>query len=248
MSKSRLDVILVQRGLAESREKAARMIGAGAVRVNGHPVTKAGQQFPDDCVVDVESPPRFVSRGGEKLEHALRHFGLSVSGCICADVGASTGGFTDCLLQNGASRVYAVDVGRGQLHWRLRNDSRVICVEETNARHLTSSHVPEKADVITVDVSFISLTKVLPAVIQVARGGAAVVTLIKPQFEAGRERVCRGGVVRDPAVRAEVVESIRRFGERVLKLTWDGVCESPLLGPAGNVEFLALWRVPREAG
>jgi len=240
-AKIRLDALLVERGLAESREKAQRLVGAGQVRVRGAVASKPGQQVPADSAIEVDAPPRFVSRGGEKLDHALNFFGLSPAGRVCLDVGASTGGFTDCLLQHGAARVFAVDVGRGQLHWRLRNDPRVVVLEKVNARYLSAEQIPEPVDFITVDVSFISLTKVLPAAIQLSRAGAAAVTLIKPQFEAGRDQVGRGGVVRDPAVRAGVVAAIREFGERSLKMKWAGVCESPLRGPAGNIEFLAAW-------
>jgi len=240
-AKIRLDALVVERGLAESREKAQRLVGAGQVRVRGAVASKPGQQVPADSAIEVDAPPRFVSRGGEKLDHALNFFGLSPAGRVCLDVGSSTGGFTDCLLQHGAARVFAVDVGRGQLHWRLRNDPRVVVLEKVNARYLSAEQIPEPVDFITVDVSFISLTKVLPAAIQLSRAGAAAVTLIKPQFEAGRDQVGRGGVVRDPAVRAGVVAAIREFGERSLKMKWAGVCESPLRGPAGNIEFLAAW-------
>jgi 23S rRNA (cytidine1920-2'-O)/16S rRNA (cytidine1409-2'-O)-methyltransferase len=240
--KERLDVLVAERGLAESREQAQRLIGAGKVRVTGQPALKYGHKYDVDVLIEVDEPQRFVSRGGEKLEGAFLAFTLDVKGLICLDVGASTGGFTDCLLQHGAAKVYSVDVGKGQLHWKLRNDPRVAVMEETNARYLKADSLPEKPAFAAVDVSFISLTKVLPAVISVLEKDAAVVTLIKPQFEAGREQVEKGGVVRDPEVRKAVVEKIRECGEKQLKLRWIGVCESPLKGPAGNTEFLACWK------
>jgi len=242
MAKERLDVLVAERGLAESREQAQRLIGAGKVRVAGQVATKAGHRYDLDVVLEVEASQRFVSRGGEKLEAAFSAFGLDVTGAVCLDVGASTGGFTDCLLQHGAAKVFAVDVGKGQLHWKLRNDPRVVVMEELNARYLNQASLPEKPSFAVVDVSFISLTKVLPAVINVLQKPACIVTLIKPQFEAGREQVEKGGVVRDPEIRAAVVDSIRVFGVKELGLKWIGVCDSPLKGPAGNVEFLAYWK------
>ncbi len=241
---TRLDQLLVSRGLSESREKAQRLIRAGAVRVAGSLATKPGHTFPDDAEVAVEQPERFVSRGGEKLEHALVHFQVDVTGLICLDVGASTGGFTDCLLQHGATRVYAIDVGRGQLHDRIRRDPRVIAHDSVNARSLPKELIPETPSFACVDVSFISLTLVLPAVINVLASPARLVTLIKPQFEAGREQVGKGGVVRDPQVHQDVIQRIRQFGTNEAGLRWDGVCPSPILGPAGNVEFLAAWTKP----
>jgi 23S rRNA (cytidine1920-2'-O)/16S rRNA (cytidine1409-2'-O)-methyltransferase len=240
----RLDQELVARGLAESRELAQRLILAGEVRIGGVPASKSAQPVPPGAVIEVETPPRFVSRGGHKLEAAFANFPIAVTGLVCLDIGASTGGFTDCMLQHGAARVYAIDVGRGQLHWRLRTDPRVVAMEGVNARHLLTARVPEPAAFAAMDVSFISLTKVLPAVRQLLSPGAGIVTLIKPQFEAGRADVGRGGVVRDEAVRARVVETVRVFGETQVGLEWRGVCPSPLRGPAGNVEFLACWRRP----
>jgi 23S rRNA (cytidine1920-2'-O)/16S rRNA (cytidine1409-2'-O)-methyltransferase len=240
-ARRRLDQLLVDRGLAESREQARRLVRAGAVQVNGRPADKPGHAYPDDADVTVAEPERYVGRGGLKLEAALEHFGLEVGGRVALDVGASTGGFTDCLLQHGAARVYAVDVGAGQLHWRLRNDPRVVVLERTNARHLKPGLFDPAPTCAVIDVSFISLTKVLPAVTQVLAPGAHIVTLIKPQFEAGREQVGRGGVVRDPEVHREVIERIRAFGTGRLGLVWCGVCPSPIRGPAGNVEFLVCW-------
>jgi len=241
MPKERLDVLVVRRGLAESREQARRLIMAGEVRVNGQTATKSGHRWSEDIDIAVLTPPPFVSRGGQKLAAALDHFQLSVAGLVCLDVGSSTGGFTDCLLQRGAAKVIAIDVGKGQLHWRLRNDPRVVVLEGVNARYLEAEDLPLSPRFACIDVSFISLTKILPAAKNVLVAPATVVTLIKPQFEAGRHHVERGGVVRNPAIRSEVVERIRDFGTRELGLYWIGVHESPLRGPAGNVEFLACW-------
>jgi 23S rRNA (cytidine1920-2'-O)/16S rRNA (cytidine1409-2'-O)-methyltransferase len=242
MAKQRLDILLVERALAPSREKAQRLILAGAVRVNGQVADKPGHPCPGDAAIEVAAGERFVGRGGEKLEEAFRRFGLCVDGLVCADIGASTGGFTDCLLQHGAARVYAVDVGKGQLDWRLRNDPRVIVRENVNARHLASGDIPEAPRFATIDVSFISLTLILGPVTRLLAPRGELVTLIKPQFEAGREKVGKGGVVRDPAVHGEVVEKVRRFGTGTLRLDWLDMCESPIRGPAGNIEFLAWWR------
>ncbi len=240
-TQQRLDQLLVARGLAESRERAQRLILAGKIRIKGQVADKPGRRVAADAAVTVEAGARFVGRGGEKLEHAFGVFQPDVRGLVCLDVGASTGGFTDCLLQHGAARVYAVDVGAGQLHGKLRNDPRVVVMDRVNARYLRPADLPEPAAFAAVDVSFISLTKVLPAVKDILKAGARIVTLIKPQFEAGRREVGRGGVVRDPEVRRQAVERIRAFGESGLGLRWLGCCESPLLGPAGNVEFLAYW-------
>jgi 23S rRNA (cytidine1920-2'-O)/16S rRNA (cytidine1409-2'-O)-methyltransferase len=244
MPAARLDQMLVTRGLAESREKAQRLIRAGQVRVNGQTATKPGHDYPDDVTVEVEAPERFVSRGGEKLEEAFRCFQPMVEGLICLDVGASTGGFTDCLLQHGAARVYAVDVGKGQLHWKIRTDPRVVVFEGVNARFLETRSLPETPAFAVIDVSFISLTKILPAVQQILAGGGHIISLIKPQFEAGRSKVERGGVVRDPAVHEEVIENVKAFGIQSVGLEFLGICRSPILGPAGNVEFLAYWKKP----
>lgn len=246
MAKERLDLILVQRGLAESRELAQRIIRAGHVEVNGQIEARTGLKLSTEIDIKIRQMPRFVSRGGDKLEAAFEAFGLDVTGLVCLDVGASTGGFTDCLLQHGAARVYDVDVGHEQLHPKLRNDPRVKVMEGVNARYLRKEDFPETPKFAVVDVSFISLTKVLPAVIGVLAVDGALVTLIKPQFEAGREQVEKGGVIRDPAVRQAVVDAVREFGRGELGLHWVGVVESPLRGPAGNVEFLAYWR--RQAG
>jgi len=190
----------------------------------------------------VEAGEKFVSRGGGKLEAAFESFPLAVDGLVCADIGASTGGFTDCLLQHGAVKVYAIDVGKGQIDWRLRQDPRVVVKDQLNARYLTRLDIPEPFHFAVVDVSFISLTLILPPVTTLLEPGGHLVTLIKPQFEAGRENIGKGGVVRDPAVRESVIARIREFGTTTARLEWLGLCESPVKGPAGNVEFLAWWR------
>jgi 23S rRNA (cytidine1920-2'-O)/16S rRNA (cytidine1409-2'-O)-methyltransferase len=241
MAKERLDVLLVTLGLAASREKAQRLILAGAVRVKGQVADKPGRLHDAGDPVEVEGGERFVSRGGGKLDAAFERFGLDVKGLVCADIGASTGGFTDCLLQHGAAKVYALDVGRGLLDWKLRQDPRVVVREQVNARYLTRDDIPEPFLFAVVDVSFISLTLILPPVTTLIEPGGQLVTLIKPQFEAGKERVGKGGVVRDPAVREDVVRRVREFGEGRLPLRWLGACESPVHGPAGNIEFLAWW-------
>jgi len=243
--KSRLDQALVDRGLCESRAKAQRAIMAGQVRLNGHPAKKASDPVRDGDQVELLAGDRFVSRGGHKLEHALVHFGVAVTGVTALDLGASTGGFTDCLLQHGATRVFAVDVGTNQLAWKLRNDPRVVVREQTNARHLTrDSFGPDwqPFDLIVADCSFISLRKILPPAAPLLRPGGSLVALVKPQFEAGKEEADRGeGVITNPAVHARVLAELEGFvaGEP-LGLVWRGVTESPLLGPAGNREFLAL--------
>lgn len=242
--KERLDQALVARGMAESRSQAQALIYGGVVLVDGRPAAKPAALCGADAKLELRASPKYVSRGGLKLEHALERFALDVRGKVCLDIGASTGGFTDCLLQHGAKRVYAVDVGRGLLHWRLRNDQRVVLVEGINARYLAPELLPEKTDFACADVSFISLRLILPAVDTVLRTCADAVVLIKPQFEAGRSKVGRGGVVKDEAVRSRVVEEMRKFVETALNWKWLGVCPSPILGPAGNLEFLAWLRKP----
>ncbi len=296
MPAARLDQTLVERGLCASREQAKRLILAGKVRVNGHPARKASDSTKpgDDLAVDV--PEKFVSRGGHKLEHALEHFQLAVKNLIAIDLGASTGGFTDCLLQRGAEKVFAVDVGQGQLAWKLRSDSRVVVMEKTNARFLKPEHfvpspslllgeragvrgrsvvgqsndnrtsnppvhpspsiplpsegrgksvvdttVEPPADLIVVDCSFISLKKVLPPAVPLLKLGGKIVALIKPQFEAGKAEADKGrGVITDPTVHARVIAELEEFVAAQAGLCWRGVVESPLLGPAGNKEFLTL--------
>ena len=243
MKRQRLDLLLVERGLAESREKAQRLVLAGEVLVDDAPAAKPGHEVPSDCVLRVRQPERFVGRGGLKLEEAFVRFPLlTAAGKICVDVGASTGGFTDCLLQHGAAKVYAIDVGKSQLHSRLVADPRVVALDGCNARHLQPGDLPESPELAVTDVSFISLRLILPAIDRLLRPGGETVALIKPQFEAGREEVGKGGVVRDPAIRQQVVDRIRRFGEETLGWTWLDFCQSPIQGPAGNVEFLSYWR------
>ncbi len=240
----RLDTLLVHRQLAESREKAKRLILAGAVRVNGQLAGKASDLATEDAPIEVTAAEKYVSRGGHKLEAALDAFAITCTGCICLDVGASTGGFTDCLLQRGAARVHAVDVGKGQLHWRLRQDPRVIVHDDCNARNLTVAALQEVVEIASVDVSFISLKKVLPAIVALLKPGGRLVALVKPQFEAGRKEVGKGGVVRDATVHQRIVDEMRAFAIGTLGLELIGVTESPLLGPAGNKEFLIALRKP----
>lgn len=244
MTRTRLDVAVVARGLCPSREQAQRAIMAGQITVNGQLAHKASQTVAEADTLAVTAPERFVSRGGHKLEYALLHFHLEVAGRTAVDLGASTGGFTDCLLQHGAGRVYAVDVGQGQLAWKLRRDPRVVVMERTNARQLRPDLMPEGfafADLVTVDCSFISLRLVLPAAAALIRGGGQVIALVKPQFEAGKTEVDRGaGVITDPAVHERVLAELAAFVREQTRLRWLGVTESPLLGPAGNKEFLVL--------
>ncbi|MCX7886376.1 MAG: TlyA family RNA methyltransferase [Verrucomicrobiae bacterium] len=243
--RERLDMRLTTLGLAESRAKAQRLILAGAVRVNGRPAQKPGLVVKDTDLITVQAAEKYVSRGGYKLEAALDAFAINCNGAVCVDIGSSTGGFTDCLLQHGAKRVHAVDVGRGQLSWQLRNDPRVVLHERLNARHMSPDDIGEAADIVTVDVSFISLTKILPAAVRVLKPGGTVVALIKPQFEAGKKHVKKGGVVRDSSVHQKVKDTIAQFAVAALGLAPLGpIIESPLPGPAGNKEFLAAWRRP----
>ncbi len=239
MARKRIDRLLVEKGFFASRERAQSAIRSGWVRANGRPVDKPGKLCLPDSRIEIKEKPRYVGRGGYKLKGALADFGLKVSGLTALDAGASTGGFTDCLLQEGARRVYAFDVGKGQLDWKLRQDPRVIVRESFNIRNLSPEDLPEKVDLITADLSFISLSKVLPALAEVLKPGGKALLLIKPQFEAGRAEVKRGGVVRDPEVHRRVVKEIEGFVSR-LGLTVEGTTESNLLGPAGNKEFFLL--------
>jgi 23S rRNA (cytidine1920-2'-O)/16S rRNA (cytidine1409-2'-O)-methyltransferase len=240
--RDRLDRLLVARGLAESREQAARLILAGVVRVGGVPVDKQGRLVAVDADIRVAArPDPFVSRAGAKLAAALDAFAVDPSGLIALDVGASTGGFTDCLLQRGASRVYAVDVGYGQLDWRLRQDPRVVVIERANIRYLALDLVPDPVDLAVIDVSFISLTLVLPAVMRFLAGSAAVIALVKPQFEVGKGQVGRGGIVRDPGRRRDVTEKVLARA-RGLGLAVIGTLDSPVPGQKGNREILAGFR------
>jgi 23S rRNA (cytidine1920-2'-O)/16S rRNA (cytidine1409-2'-O)-methyltransferase len=240
MTKERLDILLVERGLAESREQAQRLIGAGLVRVAGQVADKPGGRVVGEAEIAGETLAGFGGRGGGKLAAALERFALEVAGMIAADVGAATGGFTDCLLRCGARRVYAIDVGYGLLDWRLRNDPRVVVLKRTNARYLKA--LPEPVDLVTADVSFISLGLILPAAVRWLRPGGHVVALIKPQFEARRREVGKGGVVCDPAVHRAVLERVVGTAA-ALDLGLQGLMPSPLRGPAGNIEFLGWWRL-----
>ncbi|WP_029320710.1 TlyA family RNA methyltransferase [Butyrivibrio sp. AE3004] len=240
MAKERLDVILVSRGLAPSREKAKAVIMAGDVFVNGQREDKPGTSFDESKITSLEvkgDQLPYVSRGGLKLEKAMKSFELSLDGFVCMDIGASTGGFTDCMLQNGASKVYSVDVGHGQLAWKLRSDERVVCMEKTNFRYLTRDDIDDDLDFASVDVSFISLTKILIPARKLLKDGGEMVCLIKPQFEAGREKVGKKGVVREPEIHEEVICKVIDFadiiGFKVLNLDF-----SPVRGPEGNIEYL----------
>ena len=238
MAKLRLDVALTQRGLAESRQKAQALIMAGEVYVNGQKETKAGAPVKEEDALEVRGKALpYVSRGGLKLEKAMQVWPIDLKGAVCADIGASTGGFTDCMLQNGARLVYAVDVGYNQLDWRLRTHPQVVCMERTNARYLTAEQIPEPLDFFSVDVSFISLGLILPALRPLIREGGQAVCLVKPQFEAGKEKVGKHGVVRDPAVHLEVLE---RFLDHAAQsdFTVKDITFSPIKGPEGNIEYL----------
>lgn len=243
--KTRLDVLLVDRGLVASRERARALILAGAVLVNEEPVDKAGTLIADGAAVRIRGEDHpYVSRGGVKLKGALDTFGIRVEGFSALDVGASTGGFTDCLLQEGARKVYAVDVGYGQIAWKLRNDRRVILFERTNIRHFQGVGVEEPVDIAVIDTSFISLKHVIPAVLQFVREGGTILALVKPQFEVGKGEVGKKGVVRDPAVHLRVVGELAAFfAEQGLHVR--GTCESPLTGPEGNKEFF-IWAIKKE--
>ena len=237
-NKTRLDVLLVERGLQESRQKAQATIMSGLVFVKGQRVDKPGTAVPNDAEIEVRGNVlKYVSRGGLKLEKAMATFPVKLKDAVCGDIGASTGGFTDCMLQNGAAKVYAVDVGYGQLAWKLREDPRLVCLERTNARYLTHEQIPDELDFASIDVSFISLKLILPAVHNVLKDGGHVACLVKPQFEAGKEKVGKKGVVRDPAVHLEVLEHFlehaKESGFTVLGMTY-----SPIRGPEGNIEYL----------
>ncbi len=239
MKRVRLDTLLVERGLVESREKGKRLLMAGEGMVNGQMVDKAGTLVNAEAVIELKAKPKFVSRGGEKLEAGLKAFDIDVTNFVCADVGASTGGFTDCLLQHGAKKVYALDVGEGILDWKLRGDARIMVMEGINARYVES--LPESIRFITIDASFISLKILLPAAKKWLMPEGEIVALIKPQFEAGRDRVGKGGVVRDANVHRDVLEDVMNFAQSI-SLYPHGLIRSPLLGPAGNVEFLVWLR------
>jgi 23S rRNA (cytidine1920-2'-O)/16S rRNA (cytidine1409-2'-O)-methyltransferase len=241
--RQRLDLLLVARGLCESREKAQRAIMAGAVRVGERLVDKPGTRVAEDAAITVKSSDRYVGRGGLKLEAALREFGIDPTGATCLDIGASTGGFTDCLLQHGAAKVYAIDVGHSQLDWKIRSDPRVVVREKLNARFLSRADIPEEIAICVIDVSFISLTLILPPACELMSSGGVIVPLIKPQFELRKSEVGKGGVVRDAELHARTVEKIRAFVTGTLGWIWSGCIESPILGGTGNKEFLACLRV-----
>jgi 23S rRNA (cytidine1920-2'-O)/16S rRNA (cytidine1409-2'-O)-methyltransferase len=240
----RIDQALVERSLCDSREKAKRAIMAGQVKINGHLARKPSDAVRPADQIELAAPEKFVSRGGHKLEHALEHFQLDVTGVTAIDLGASTGGFTDCLLQRGARKIFAVDVGHGQLAWKLRRDHRVVVMEKTNARDLTAAQFPPPfapADLIVADCSFISLRKILPPAVALIRASGRIVALIKPQFEAGKAEADKGaGVITDPAIHRRVLAELETFVKSLPELAWRGVTQSPLLGPAGNKEFLVL--------
>jgi len=240
MSKIRADQLLADRGLAESRTRAQALILAGLVYSGDRKVDKAGQPLAPDAPLTVKGRDHpWVSRGGLKLDHALNHYGWDVSGLTAIDVGASTGGFTDVLLTRGAARIFAVDVGHGQLAWKLREDERVVVLERTNARHLTAELIPDPIDLVVCDASFIALSKVLPAALGLVRPGGRLAALIKPQFEAGRDEVGKGGVVRDPAVHQAVCDDVVAWLGSIGWLV-EGVVPSPITGPEGNIEFLVI--------
>jgi 23S rRNA (cytidine1920-2'-O)/16S rRNA (cytidine1409-2'-O)-methyltransferase len=244
-TKQRLDQLLVERGLVESRSRAQALVMSGKVFSGEVRLDKPGQQVSGDIALDVRGKEHpWVSRGGMKLAHALEHFGMSAKGCVCLDVGASTGGFTDVLLKAGAAKVFAIDVGRGQLDWSLRNDERVVVLEGTNARYLTEAEITDTPSLIVCDASFIGLRTVLPAPLALSSEGAHLVALIKPQFEVGKGRVGKGGVVRDPALHEEVCETIRCWLAEEMGWTVLGIVKSPITGPKGNIEFLIVARKP----
>lgn len=242
MAKQRLDILVVSLGLCDSREQAQRLIIAGEVTVKGQAVTKPGTKVDDSLPIVVKNKPKYVSRGGLKLEGALQAFPVKAEGKVCLDIGSSTGGFTDCLLQNGAIRVHAVDVGTNQLVWKLRTDPRVVVKEQFNARYMTPADLGEKVQLIVSDVSFISLTKILPAAYDCLEEGGDMLVLIKPQFELQPEDIGPGGIVRDPALHQRAVDKIHDFVTNELHREWMGVADSPIKGMEGNKEFLAWLR------
>lgn len=243
--KQRLDTYLVENGLVSGRDLAKSFIMEGKVFVNGQRADKAGEQVSTKDSVELRGGPRYVSRGGLKLEKAMQVFPIDLSCAVSMDIGASTGGFTDCMLQNGAKKVYAVDVGYGQLDWKLRNDERVVCMERTNARYLTREEIPDELDFASIDVSFISLKLIFPALYGLLREGGEIACLIKPQFEAGREKVGKKGVVRDPAVHLEVLEYFLIHAKEN-HFTVLGITYSPIRGPEGNIEYLGFLRKSEE--
>ncbi len=240
MAKKRIDTLMMERGLAESRAKAQALIMAGEVLINGNPAIKSGTPISEDAEITVKEPLPYVSRGGIKLAHALNAFQMDVSGVVAADIGASTGGFTDCLLQRGATRVYTIDVGYGQLDYRLRQDKKVVVMERISARYPIS--LPEKVDLATIDLSFISVTKVIPATLELLKDGGALLVLIKPQFEAKREEVGRGGIIKDPQLHAKVLGRFIKWAV-MQNLRLRGLTASPILGSSGNREFFIMLKL-----
>ncbi|MBX7207933.1 MAG: TlyA family RNA methyltransferase [Verrucomicrobiaceae bacterium] len=243
MARIRLDQALVQKALCPSREQAKRLILAGEVSVDGHPATKPGLLVAEEADLRVKTPPKFVSRGGLKLEGALDRFAIDVAGKVCLDIGSSTGGFTDCLLQRGARKVFAFDVGTNQLAWKLRSDPRVVSREHFNVRHMQPQDVGETVDVLVADVSFISLALVLPAALAVVKPGGDCIVLVKPQFELSREEVGRGGIVREPALHQKACAKIESFVRGDSRLEWKHLMASPVTGADGNHEFLAWFKI-----
>jgi len=241
-NKQRLDCLLVDRGLFESREKAQRAIMAGDVSIGDRTMDKPGTRVADDVEVAIKAPMRYVSRGGFKLEGALQEFQIDPTGTTCLDIGASTGGFTDCLLQHGAVKVHAIDVGHSQLDWKIRNDPRVVVREKCNCRSLSRAEVPDPIDLCVIDVSFISLTLILPAAFDLLTPQGVIIALIKPQFELSREEIGKGGIVREPELHEKAVEKIRQFVTERMGKTWASFIVSPILGTEGNKEFLACLR------
>ena len=242
MAKERVDSMLVARGLCDSREQAKRLIMAGEVFTESDRVAKPSQKMSNEVVLRVRDRPKYVGRGGCKIEGALKEFGIDPTGWICADLGASTGGFTDCLLQEGATKVHALDVGTNQLVWKLRSDERVVSKERFNARNLVVEDIGERVNLVVMDLSFISLTKVLPAAFGILEEGGSVISLIKPQFELSRGEVGKGGIVREPELHEKAVEKIKKFVTEDLRREWVGLMTSPITGTDGNVEFLAWMR------
>jgi 23S rRNA (cytidine1920-2'-O)/16S rRNA (cytidine1409-2'-O)-methyltransferase len=242
MAKERVDSMLVVRGLCDSREQAKRLIMAGEVFTESDRVSKPSQKMGPEVVLTVRDRPKYVGRGGFKIEGALKEFGIDPTGWICADLGASTGGFTDCLLQEGAAKVHAIDVGTNQLVWKLRSDERVVSKERFNARNLVVDDIGERVNLVVMDLSFISLTKVLPSAFGILEEGGSVISLIKPQFELSRGEVGKGGIVREPELHDKAVEKIKKFVTEDLGREWAGLMTSPITGTDGNVEFLAWMR------
>lgn len=238
-AKERVDAMLVARGLCDSREQAKRLIMAGEVFTGNDRVSKPSQKFTEEVELKVKDRPKYVGRGGFKIEGALQQFGINPTGWVCADLGASTGGFTDCMLQHGAAKVHAIDVGTNQLVWKLRSDDRVVSKEKFNARHLKPEDIGERVKLVVMDLSFISLTKVLPSAFSILEEGGSVISLIKPQFELSREEVGKGGIVREPELHQKSVDKIKTFITEKLGREWCGVMTSPITGTDGNVEFLA---------